>query len=287
MKGIILAGGSGTRLYPATYSVSKQLLPIYDKPMIYYPLSTLMLAGISEILIISNPEFLPFYKKLFGSGEQLGLSLKYVAQEEPKGIADAFLLGEPFIGDSPVCLILGDNLFYGSQFTPKLRRASNIDSGAIIFAYQVNDPQNYGVVEFDSSLQVVSLEEKPQKPKSKFAATGLYFYDNHVIEYAKLLCPSARGELEITDLNKEYLKRKKLEVQLLQRGFAWLDTGSHENLLESSQFVKTIEHRQGFKIACIEEIAYRNGWISNSDLRLIAAKYPNQYGKYLNDISSE
>ena len=288
MKGIILAGGSGTRLFPATLSVSKQLLPVYDKPMIYYPLSTLMLAGIRQVLIISNPQFIGFYKELFSNGEHLGMEIEYKVQEAPKGLAEAFILGDSFINGDSCSLILGDNLFFGSKFTPKLKAGIEDNTGATLFGYQVQNPQAYGVVEFHpETKEVISLEEKPKKPKSSFAATGLYFYDNRVVDFAKSLAPSARGELEITDLNKIYLDKKQIRVIPLERGFAWLDTGSHENLLEAGQFVKTIEKRQGFKIACIEEIACRRGWITNDQLAAMADKYPNQYGQYLRDIAGE
>lgn len=255
--------------------------------MIYYPLSTLMLAGIRQIMIISTPEFTPFYKNLLKDGKQLGMEIQYCEQTKPRGLADAFILGEDFIGNNPVSLILGDNLFFGSKFSAKLKNGVENNVGATIFAYQVNNPKSFGVVEFDSNLNVLSLEEKPEHPKSNFAVTGLYFYDNKVADYAKSLSPSKRGELEITDLNKVYLENNQLKVVLLERGFAWLDTGSHENLLESSQFVKTIELRQGFKIACLEEVACRNGWISTEKLIEQAKFYPNQYGQYLRDIAEE
>jgi glucose-1-phosphate thymidylyltransferase len=288
MKGIILAGGHGTRLFPATMATSKQLLPVYDKPMIYYPLSTLMLAGIREVLFITTPRFLDFFKELLGSGDHLGMSFSYMSQAEPNGLAEAFLLGENFINGDDCSLILGDNLFFGSHFSPKLQEGIEKNDGATIFAYQVHDPENFGVVEFEpETKQVISLEEKPKNPKSNFAATGLYFYDKNVVNYAKSLKPSARGELEITDLNKIYLGEKRIRVIPLERGFAWLDTGSHENLLEAGQFVKTIEKRQGFKISCIEEIACRKGWISNEQLVELGAKYPNQYGQYLKEIARE
>lgn len=279
MKGIILAGGSGTRLYPITKSISKQLLPIYDKPMIYYPLSVLMLSGINEILIISTPRDIDSYKSVLGDGSQWGINLSYKVQGEPKGLADAFIIGEEFIGSDNVCLILGDNIFYGQGFTPVLKEAVKLSEGAIVFGYQVKDPSRFGVVEFDSKMNVISIEEKPIKPKSNFAITGLYFYDNDVISIAKNVKPSARGEIEITDINKEYLARKKLKVNLLGRGFAWLDTGTFESLLEAGQFVETIQKRQGYMIACLEEIALNNGWIDKKDLIISEAK--NSYNQYI------
>jgi glucose-1-phosphate thymidylyltransferase len=288
MKGILLAGGSGTRLYPLTHAISKQLLPIYDKPTIYYPLSTLMLAGIKEILVISTPRDLPLIRALLGDGESLGLKLSYAEQAKPEGIAQAFLIGEKFIGDSPVCLILGDNIFYGADLINKLEDAASLKTGSRVFVYHVNDPERYGVLEMDSNGKPVGIEEKPKNPKSPWAIVGLYFYDNKVVEYAKKLKPSARGELEITDLNRVYLDRGEISVERMGRGFAWLDSGTYESLLQASQFVQTLEQRQGLKVGCIEEIAYAKGFIGREQLVKLAdlnAKSP--YGQYLHKVLRE
>ena len=288
MKGIILAGGSATRLYPLSKAISKQIMPVYDKPMIYYPLSTLMLAGIRDVLIISTPRDLPMFRELLGTGEELGMSFQYKVQEVPNGLAQAFVLGADFLGGEKGCLILGDNLFYGQNFSSMLKRAAAIEKGACVFGYYVKDPRAYGVVEFDSDGKVISLEEKPAVPKSNYAVPGLYFYDETVTEKAMSLKPSARGELEITSVNQAYLEQSKLRVQLLGRGFAWLDTGTHDSLSEASTFIEVIEKRQGLKVACLEEIAYRNGWIDAKQLnRLAEPMSKNQYGQYLKKLAKE
>lgn len=288
MKGIILAGGSGTRLYPITRSVSKQILPVYDKPMIYYPLSVLMLAGIREILVISTPTDIGLYENLLGDGSKLGISISYKIQPSPDGLAQAFILGDEFIGDDNVCLILGDNIFYGYNFRSILEDAAGLKDGSVVFGYYVNDPERYGVVEFDETGKVISIEEKPEKPKSNYAVTGLYFYSNDVVEKAKNLNPSKRGELEITDLNRLYLNENRLNVKLLGRGFAWLDTGTHDSLLQASNFIATIEQRQGLKVSCIEEIAFKKGFISKEQLLELAKPLSkNQYGQYLMNLAEK
>jgi glucose-1-phosphate thymidylyltransferase len=287
MKGIILAGGSATRLYPLSKSISKQIMPVYDKPMIYYPLSTLMLAGIREVLIISTPRDLPMFQQLLGTGEELGMKIEYIIQQVPNGLAQAFVLGSTFIGDEPACLILGDNIFYGQGFSKMLREAQSYTDGACVFGYYVKDPRAYGVVDFDATGKVLSIEEKPENPKSHYAVPGLYFYDNSVVARAKALQPSARGEYEITDLNRTYLDEKKLNVTLFGRGFAWLDTGNCDSLLEASNFVETIQKRQGFYISCIEEIAWRNGWIADAQLaKLGKAMEKTEYGQYILSLLS-
>lgn len=290
MKGIILAGGSGTRLYPITKAVSKQILPLYDKPMIYYPLSVLMLAGIREVLIISTPRDIKLFEELFGDGSWLGMRFEYAVQEKPRGLADAFIVGKDFIGDDDVALVLGDNIFYGQSFTKTLKNAADKiknDKGAVIFGYYVKDPTAYGVVEFDNAGKVLGIEEKPSAPKSNYAVPGLYFYDNSVVNIAENVKPSARGEIEITSVNNAYLKQNQLKVELLGRGMAWLDTGTYDGLLEASNFIATIEKRQGMYVSCIEEIAFRNGWISKESLLKMAAEYKTEYGRYLEFICSD
>lgn len=288
MKGIILAGGSGTRLYPITKGISKQLIPVYDKPMIYYPLSTLMLAGIRDILIISTPEYTPLFKQLLGDGSEWGISLTYKVQEKPNGLAEAFILGADFIGDDSVCLILGDNIYYGSGLSKLVQEAAQKTNGATVFGYHVNDPERFGVVDFDSNMKALSIEEKPKKPKSNYAVTGLYFYDNTVVEKAKNLKPSDRGELEITDINKLYLDEGKLDVKLMGRGYAWLDTGTHDSMMEAASFIATIQKRQNLKVACLEEIAYRMGYINKEKLvELAQPMKKNDYGQYLLRLAKE
>ena len=288
MKGIILAGGSGTRLYPITKGISKQLIPVYDKPMIYYPLSTLMLAGIRDILVISTPEYTPLFESLLGDGSDFGINLSYKVQEHPNGLAEAFILGKEFIGSDFVCLILGDNIYYGSGLSKQLQEAAQKEDGATVFGYHVNDPERFGVVEFDENMHALSIEEKPEHPKSNYAVTGLYFYDNDVVEIAENLKPSDRGELEITDVNKEYLRRGKLDVKVMGRGYAWLDTGTHDSMLEAASFISTIQKRQNLKVACLEEIAYRMHWISREKLIELAQPLKkNDYGQYLLRLAAE
>lgn len=288
MKGIILAGGSGTRLYPLTLGTSKQLLPVYDKPLIYYPLSILMLAGIREIMVISTPQDLPRFKDVLGDGSELGLDFSYIAQPSPDGLAQAFILGADFIGRDSVCLVLGDNIIYGEGLSKVLQQCARLEKGGIVFGYPVKDPQRYGVVEFNAAGEVISIEEKPQKPKSKYVVPGIYFYDNDVVEISKSLSPSPRGELEITDVNREYLRRGTLKVELLGRGYAWLDAGTHESLQQAGSFVQAIQDRQGFKIACIEEIAFSKSFINAAQLKHLAARFrKNEYGKYLDEIADE
>lgn len=288
MKGIILAGGSGTRLYPITKGISKQLIPVYDKPMIYYPLSTLMLAGITDILVISTPEYTPLFEQLLGDGSDIGVSLTYKVQEKPNGLAEAFILGADFIGDDSVCLILGDNIYYGSGLSKLVQEAAEKTDGATVFGYHVNDPERFGVVEFDDNMKALSIEEKPENPKSNYAVTGLYFYDNTVVEKAKNLKPSDRGELEITDINKLYLDEGKLDVKVMGRGYAWLDTGTHDSMMEAASFIATIQKRQNLKVACLEEIAYRMGYISKEKLvELAQPMKKNDYGQYLLRLAKE
>ena len=288
MKGIILAGGSGTRLYPVTRGISKQLVPIYDKPMIYYPLSTLMLAGIREILVISTPDYLPLFEGLLGDGSEWGLALSYKVQEHPNGLAEAFILGEDFIGDDAVCLILGDNIYYGAGLSELVQSAAQKTTGATVFGYHVNDPERFGVVEFDDAMHAVSIEEKPAQPKSNYAVTGLYFYDNQVVDIAKQIQPSPRGELEISDVNSEYLKRGQLDVKLMGRGYAWLDTGTHDSMMEAANFIATVQKRQNLKVACLEEIAYRMGYIDRDQLvKLAQPLKKNDYGQYLLRLAKE